>query len=147
MHHQQNVNIRCFAITLHWKEYGEYVLKALGYSRMSIYAWRRKNQKSGMVVLIAKNILKIPLSRDEPMSQPEKMQLLTQITEFAFLEDKILHTAITNCFDGMIVDWALGYHASSDLINTMLDAVNANASNGCHSPVRSDRGCHYGWRK
>lgn len=95
----------------------------------------------------SQNILKIPLSRDEPMSQPEKMQLLTQITEFAFLEDKILHTAITNCFDGMIVDWVLGYHASSDLINTMLDAVNANTSNGCHSPVRSDRGCHYGWRK
>lgn len=143
MHHQQNANMRCFAITLHLKEYGEYVLKAIGYSRMSIYAWRRNYQKSGIVVLIPKNIPKIPLSRDEPMSQPEKMQLLAQITEFAFLEDEFLHTAITNCFE-MIVDWALGYHASSDSINTMLDTVNANTSNGCHSPVRSDRGCHYG---
>ena len=51
-----------------------------------------------------------------------------------------------DCFDGMVVSWALGTRPDADLVNTMLDAAIETVVDTEERPVvHSDRGAHYRW--
>lgn len=67
---------RCFGLG----EELEYVSREIGYSRMSIYTWRRKYLKYGLVGLMAKrkSIPRKPLPADAPRPQSEEMQALQE---------------------------------------------------------------------
>lgn len=79
---------RCFELG----EDVEYVSREIGYSRMSIYTWRRKYLKYGMVGLMAKrkSIPRKPLRPDAPRSQSEEMLALQeQVRHLQFEADVI----------------------------------------------------------
>lgn len=67
---------RCFELG----ENVEYISREIGYSRMSIYTWRRKHLKYGMVGLMAKrkSIPRKPLPPDAPRPQSEEMLALQE---------------------------------------------------------------------
>ena len=74
----------------------EYVSREIGYSRVSIYAWRRKYQKYGMIRLMAKknSMPRQPLSQiDAPLQSDELEALRTQIRELQ-LEVEVLKETI-----------------------------------------------------
>lgn len=82
---------RCFELG----EDVEYVSREIGYSRMSIYAWRRKYLKYGMVGLMAKrkSIPRKPLSPDAPRPQSEEMLALQeQVRHLQFEVDVLKET-------------------------------------------------------
>lgn len=73
----------------------EYVSREIGYSRMSIYAWRRKYLKYGMVGLMAKKnrISRQPLSPTDPPMKPDDLEALqTQIRELQMEVDVLKET-------------------------------------------------------
>ena len=84
---------RCF-------EFGEdveYVSREIGYSRMSIYVWRRKYLKYGMIGLMAKrkNIPRQPLPQGDTRPQSEEMQALReQIQNLQFEVDVLKETLV-----------------------------------------------------
>ena len=76
---------RCFELG----EDVDYVSRENGYSRMSIYAWRRKYLKYGMVGLMTKkkSIRRQPLPQAAPAPQSEELEALrSQLTE---LQDNV----------------------------------------------------------
>ena len=77
---------RCFELG----EDVEYVSREIGYSRMSIYVWRRNYLKHGMVGLMAKrkNIPREPLPQNHMLPQSEEMEALrAQVQNLQFEVD------------------------------------------------------------
>ena len=77
---------RCFELG----EDVEYVSRKIGYSRKSIYTWRRKYLKYGMVGLMAKrkSIPRAPLPQEHALSETEELEKLrTQLQELQFEVD------------------------------------------------------------
>lgn len=71
---------------------------------------------------------------------------LTDITKFQLPADKVYLSPVINCFDGMVVSWAIGTRPDADLVNSMLDAAIETVEPGNARPiVHSDRGAHYRW--
>lgn len=73
----------------------EYASREIGYSRMSIYVWRRKYLKYGMIGLISKrkNIPGKPFPQDDTKSQSEEMQALWErVTNMQFEVDVLKET-------------------------------------------------------
>ena len=82
---------RCFELG----EDVEYVSREIGYSRMSIYTWRRKYLKYGMVGLLAKrkSIPRAPLPQEHALSETEELEKLrTQLQELQFEVDVMKET-------------------------------------------------------
>ena len=82
---------RCFDLG----EDVEYVSRVIGYSRMSIYTWRRKYLKYGMVGLMAKrkSIPRKPLPPESPRPHSEEMQALQeQVQRLQFEVDVLKET-------------------------------------------------------
>ena len=82
---------RCFELG----EDVEYVSREIGYSRMSIYAWRRKYLKYGMVGLMAKrkSIPRAPMLQDHALPESEELEKLrTQLQELQFEVDVMKET-------------------------------------------------------
>ena len=82
---------RCFELG----EDVEYVSREIGYSRMSIYVWRRKYLKYGMVGLMAKrkSIPRAPLPQEHALSETEELEKLrTQLQELQFEVDVMKET-------------------------------------------------------
>ena len=82
---------RCFELG----EDVEYVSREIGYSRMSIYAWRRKYLKHGMVGLMAKkkSIPRQPLHQTALAPQSEELEALrAQLTELQLEVDVLKET-------------------------------------------------------
>lgn len=82
---------RCFELS----EDVEYVSREIGYSRMSIYTWRRKYLKYGMVGLMAKrkSIPRAPLPQEHALSETEDLEKLrTQLQELQFEVDVMKET-------------------------------------------------------
>lgn len=82
---------RCFKLG----EDVEYVSREIGYSRMTIYTWRRKYLKYGMVGLMAKrkSIPRKPLPPDAPRPQSEEMHALQkQVQHLQFEVDVLKET-------------------------------------------------------
>ena len=71
---------------------------------------------------------------------------LTDITEFQIPAGKVYLSPIIDCFDGMVVSWAIGTSPDAELVNTMLDAAIETVTDTADRPVvHSDRGGHYRW--
>ena len=70
---------------------------------------------------------------------------LTGITEFRIPAGKVYLSPVVDCFDGMVVSWAMSTSPNAELANAMLDAAAATLSEGEHPVGHTDRGCHYRW--
>ena len=73
----------------------QYVSREIGYSRMSIYGWRRKYVKYGMVGLMAKrkSIPRAPMLQDHALPESEELEKLrTQLQELQFEVDVMKET-------------------------------------------------------
>jgi len=71
---------------------------------------------------------------------------LTDISEFQIPAGKVYLSPMIDCFDGMIISWAIGTSPDAELANTMLDAAIETVAAGTDRPiVHSDRGAHYRW--
>lgn len=71
---------------------------------------------------------------------------LTDITEFQLPAGKVYLSPVIDCFDGMVVSWAIGTRADADFVNSMLDAAIETVEPGNARPiVHSDRSAHYRW--
>ena len=82
---------RCFELG----EDVEYVSREIGYSRKSIYVWRRKYLKYGMVGLMAKrkSIPRAPMLQDHALPESEELEKLrTQLQELQFEVDVMKET-------------------------------------------------------
>ena len=82
---------RCFELG----EDVEYVSREIGYSRMSIYVWRRKYLKYGMIGLMSKkkSIPRQPLPSSDTTPQSEELQALReQIQDLQFEVDVLKET-------------------------------------------------------
>lgn len=70
---------------------------------------------------------------------------LTDLTEFRIPAGKVYLSPIIDCFDGMVVSWAIGTSPDAELVNTMLDGALACLPDGERPILHTDRGCHYRW--
>lgn len=70
---------------------------------------------------------------------------LTDITEFRIPAGKVYLSPVVDCFDGMVVSWAMSTSPNAELANAVLDAAAATPSEGEHPVGRTDRGCHHRW--
>lgn len=88
----------------------------------------------------APNLVKRNFHSDEP-----NKKWLTDITEFSIPKGKIYLSPIIDCFDGLIVSWAISTTPDADLVNSMLDCAIKTLKEDEHPLVHSDRGSHYRW--
>ncbi|WP_460902708.1 IS3 family transposase, partial [Paraburkholderia jirisanensis] len=85
------------------------------------------------------------VNRDFRAAAPNE-KWLTDITEFQLPAGKVYLSPVIDCFDGMVVSWAIGTRPDADLVNSMLDAAVETVASGNDRPiVHSDRGAHYRW--
>ncbi|MFC0280957.1 IS3 family transposase, partial [Falsigemmobacter intermedius] len=86
------------------------------------------------------------LNRDFQADAPNE-KWLTDITEFRIRAGKVYLSPIIDCFDGMVISWAIGTKPDADLANTMLDAaLETIEGRGARPIIHSDRGGHYRWQ-
>ncbi|MFC0281343.1 IS3 family transposase [Falsigemmobacter intermedius] len=86
------------------------------------------------------------LNRDFQADAPNE-KWLTDITEFRIRAGKVYLSPIIDCFDGMVISWAIGTRPDADLANTMLDAALETIEERRARPIiHSDRGGHYRWQ-
>lgn len=50
-----------------------------------------------------------------------------------------------DCFDGLVVSWAIGTRPDAHLVNSMLDEAVDTLGENDRPIVHSDRGAHYRW--
>jgi transposase InsO family protein/transposase-like protein len=85
------------------------------------------------------------INRDFQAATPNE-KWLTDITEFHIPAGKVYLSPMIDCFDGLVISWAIGTRPDADLVNTMLDAAIETVAKGGDRPVvHSDRGSHYRW--
>jgi putative transposase len=85
------------------------------------------------------------INRDFRASKPNE-KWLTDITEFQIPAGKVYLSPMIDCFDGLVVSWAIGTRPDADLVNSMLDAAIEKVIDSEVRPVvHSDRGGHYRW--
>jgi transposase InsO family protein/transposase-like protein len=73
------------------------------------------------------------------------LKWLTDITEFQIPAGKAYLSPIVDCFDGLLVSWAIATHPDAELVNGMLDLAMTTLDEDSHPILHSDRGCHYQW--
>ena len=125
----------------------KYVSEDIGYSRASIYQWRKRYLKEGTLglmnhknitpgTLVESSVSSTDISSDEINQLKAQIQAnekwLTDITEFAIPSGKVYLSPIVDCFDGL-------------LVNSMLDNAAKLLSVGEKPIIHSDRGVHYRW--
>jgi putative transposase len=102
---------------------------------------RRYGSNMGEISPAPANIV----NRDFRAAAPNE-KWLTDITEFQLPAGKVYLSLVIDCFDGMVVSWAIGTRPDADLVNSMLDAAVETVASGNDRPiVHSDRGAHYRW--
>ena len=80
------------------------------------------------------------INRDFQASSPNE-KWLTDITEFHIRAGKVYLSPIIDCFDGMVISWAIGTKPDVGLANTMLDAeLETIADSDMRPIIHSDRG-------
>lgn len=84
------------------------------------------------------------LNREFHAAAPNE-KWLTDITEFHIPAGKAYLSPIIDCFDGMIVSWAVSTRPDAQMVNTMLDSATGKLESGARPIIHSDRGCHYRW--
>ena len=138
----------------------KYVSEDIGYSRASIYQWRKRYLKEGTLglmnhknitpgTLVESSVSSTDISSDEINQLKAQIQAnekwLTDITEFAIPAGKVYLSPIVDCFDGLLVNWNISTSPDALLVNSMLDDVAKLLSVGEKSIIHSDRGVHYRW--
>ena len=68
---------------------------------------------------------------------------MTDITEFALPEGKLYLSLLIDCFDGLVVNWAVGHSPNAALVNAVLDQTITVLPEGQRSIIHTDRSCHY----
>ena len=102
---------------------------------------RRYNSYLGEISPAPENVI----NRDFQAQAPNE-KWLTDITEFHLRAGKVYLSPIIDCFDGMVISWAIGTKPDADLANTMLDAALETIVDSDARPIiHSDRGGHYRW--
>ena len=138
----------------------KYVSENIGYSRASIYQWRKRYLKEGTLglmnhknitpgTLVEGSVSSTDISSDEINQLKAQIQAnekwLTDITEFAIPAGKVYLSPIVDCFDGLHVNWNIGTSPDALLVNSMLDDAAKLLSVGEKPIIHSDRGVHYRW--
>jgi putative transposase len=102
---------------------------------------RRYSSYLGEISPAPENIINREFQADAPNEK-----WLTDITEFHIRAGKIYLSRIIDCFDGLVISWAIGTKPDAELVNTMLDAaVETIADSEAQPIIHSDRGGHYRW--
>jgi transposase InsO family protein/transposase-like protein len=104
---------------------------------------RRKRKYSscqGEISPAPENLLERDFHTDAPNEK-----WLTDITEFHIPDGKAYLSPVVDCFDGMLVSWAVSTRPDAELVNTMLDMATGTLNDGECPIIHSDRGCHYRW--
>lgn len=109
---------------------------------LSISTKRRNkyNSYKGEIAPAPENLI----ARDFHAEKPNE-KWLTDITEFSIPAGKVYLSPIIDCFDGLVVNWTISTHPTSDMVNTMLDNAARILQHDEHPIVHSDRGGHYRW--
>ena len=138
----------------------KYVSENIGYSRASIYQWRKRYLKEGTLglmnhknitpgTLVESSVSSTDISSDEINQLKAQIQAnekwLTDITEFAIPAGKVYLSPIVDCFDGLLVNWNISTSPDALLVNSMLDDAAKLLSVGEKPIIHSDRGVHYRW--
>ena len=138
----------------------KYVSEDIGYSRASIYQWRKRYLKEGTLglmnhknitpgTLVEGSVSSTDISSDEINQLKAQIQAnekwLTDITEFAISAGKVYLSPIVDCFDGLLVNWNISTSPDALLVNSMLDDTAKLLSVGEKPIIHSDRGVHYRW--
>ena len=138
----------------------KYVSENIGYSRASIYQWRKRYLKEGTLglmnhknitpgTLVEGSVSSTDISSDEINQLKAQIQAnekwLTDITEFAIPAGKVYLSHIVDCFDGLLVNWTISTSPDALLVNSMLDDAAKLLSVGEKPIIHSDRGVHYRW--
>ena len=138
----------------------KYVSEDIGYSRASIYQWRKRYLKEGTLglmnhknitpgTLVEDSVSSTDISSDEINQLKAQIQAnekwLTDITEFAIPAGKVYLSPIVDCFDGLLVNWTISTYPDALLVNSMLDDAAKLLSVGEKPIIHSDRGVHYRW--
>ena len=138
----------------------KYVSENIGYSRASIYQWRKRYLKEGTLslmnhknitpgTLVEGSVSSTDISSDEINQLNTQIQAnekwLTDITEFAIPAGKVYLSPIVDCFDGLLVNWTISTSPDALLVNSMLDDAAKLLSVGEKPIIHSDRGVHYRW--
>ena len=138
----------------------KYVSEDIGYSRASIYQWRKRYLKEGTLglmnhknitpgTLVEGSVSSTDISSDEINQLKAQIQAnekwLTDITEFAIPAGKVYLSPIVDCFDGLLVNWTISTSPDALLVNSMLDDAAKLLSLGEKPIIHSDRGVHYRW--
>lgn len=101
---------------------------------------RRYNAYQGESAPAADNLL----NRDFHTEIPN-VKWVTDITEFSIAAGKVYLSPMLDCFDGLVVSWAIGTSPNAELANSMLDRAIKTLRAGEHPVIHSDRGGHYRW--
>lgn len=138
----------------------KYVSENIGYSRASIYQWRKRYLKEGTLglmnhknitpgTLVEGSVSSTDISSDEINQLKAQIQAnekwLTDITKFAIPAGKVYLSPIVDCFDGLLVNWTISTSPDALLVNSMLDDAAKLLSVGEKPIIHSDRGVHYRW--
>ena len=138
----------------------KYVSEDIGYSRASIYQWRKRYLKEGTLglmnhknitpgTLVEGSVSSTDISSDEINQLKAQIQAnekwLTDITEFAIPAGKVYLSPIVDCFDGLLVNWNISTSPDALLVNSMLGDAAKLLSVGEKPIIHSDRGVHYRW--
>lgn len=138
----------------------KYVSEDIGYSRASIYQWRKRYLKEGTLglmnhknitlgTLVEGSVSSTDISSDKINQLKAQIQAnekwLTDITEFAIPAGKVYLSPIVDCFDGLLVNWNISTSPDALLVNSMLDDAAKLLSVGEKPIIHSDRGVHYRW--
>jgi putative transposase len=101
---------------------------------------RKYNSYQGEITPAPENLLERDFHADMPNSK-----WLTDITEFHIPAGKAYLSPVVDCFDGMLVSWAVSTRPDAELVNTMLDMATKTLRDGECPIIHSDRGGHYRW--
>ena len=101
---------------------------------------RKYNSYLGELSPAPENIIERDFSADKPNTK-----WLTDITEFKLPAGKVYLSPLIDCFDGMVVEWSISNHPTSEMTNSMLTSAISTLDEGEHPIVHSDRGSHYRW--
>lgn len=101
---------------------------------------RRYSSYKGEISDAPENLVK----RNFHADAPNKLWL-TDIIEFRIPAGKVYLGPVVDCFDGMVVSWAISTSPNAKLANAMLDAAAATLSEDEHPVGHTDRGYHYRW--
>ncbi|NLM26831.1 MAG: IS3 family transposase [Clostridiaceae bacterium] len=121
----------------------EKVIRKIMKEERLVISYRKKRKYSsykGEVSPAPENVINRNFHADTPNTK-----WLTDITEFRIPAGKVYLSPIIDCFDGMVVSWAIGTSPDAELVNTMLDNAISQLSGNGHPIIHSDRGGHYRW--